>query len=62
MQKKLKKSAKPEKAKGSALIFATIVLFAILTAMIALSTITVTEMKMSQKTKSSVGAFYNADS
>ena len=56
---------KQEKAKtksGSALIFAIIVLFAILTVMIVLSTVTVMEQKMSQKTKSSTGAFFNAES
>ncbi|MDP1845426.1 MAG: pilus assembly PilX N-terminal domain-containing protein [Candidatus Moranbacteria bacterium] len=52
----------PKKQKGSALIFATIILFSLLAITVTLSAITVQDMKMSQKTKSSTGAFFNADS
>jgi hypothetical protein len=48
--------------KGSGLIFAVVLLFVILGMVITLSSVTVLETKMNQKTKSSVGAFYNADS
>lgn len=48
--------------KGSGLIFAVILMFVILAMVVTLSSITVLETKMSQKSKSSVGAFYNADS
>lgn len=48
--------------KGSALIFATIILFSLLAITVTLSAITVSDMKMSQKTKSTTGAFSNADS
>jgi hypothetical protein len=52
-----------EKTKsGSGLIFAVVLLFVILGMVVTLSSITVLETKMNQKTKSSVGAFYNADS
>lgn len=47
---------------GSGLIFAVVLLFVILAMVITLSSITVLETKMSQKTKSSVGAFYNSES
>jgi hypothetical protein len=47
---------------GSALIFATIILFSLLAITVTLSAITVSDMKMSQKTKSTTGAFSNADS
>lgn len=47
---------------GSGLIFAVVLLFVILGMVITLSSITVLETKMSQKTKSSVGAFYGAES
>lgn len=47
---------------GSGLIFAVVLLFVILGMVITLSSITVLETKMSQKTKSSVGAFYNSES
>lgn len=51
-----------QKQKGSGLIFAVVLLFVILGMVITLSSITVLETKMSQKTKSSVGAFYNSES
>ncbi|HLM83770.1 MAG TPA: pilus assembly PilX N-terminal domain-containing protein [Candidatus Bathyarchaeia archaeon] len=48
--------------KASGLIFAVILLFVILAIVVTLSSITVLETKMGQKTKSSVGAFYNSES
>lgn len=51
-----------QKQSGSGLIFAIILLFVILGMVITLSSITILETKMSQKTKSSVGAFYNSES
>ena len=51
-----------KKQSGSGLIFAVVLLFVILGMVITLSSITVLETKMSQKTKSSVGAFYNSES
>jgi hypothetical protein len=51
-----------EKQQGSGLIFAVVLLFVILGMVITLSSVTVLETKMNQKSKSSVGAFYNADS
>jgi len=62
MKQETKHASSEKTRKGSALIFATIVLFAILTVMIVLSTVTVMEQKMAQKTKSSTGAFFNAES
>jgi hypothetical protein len=47
---------------GSGLIFAVVLLFVILGMVVTLSSVTMLETKMNQKTKSSVGAFYNADS
>lgn len=47
---------------ASALIFATILLFVVLSLVVSMSYVTVLEQKMSQKTKSSVGAFFSADS
>ena len=51
-----------KKTKGSGLIFAVILLFVILAMVVTLSSVTVLETKMSQKTKSSAGAFYNSES
>jgi hypothetical protein len=51
-----------KKQQGSGLIFAVVLLFVILGMVITLSSITVLETKMNQKTKSSVGAFYNSES
>jgi len=51
-----------QKQSGSGLIFAVILMFVILAMVVTLSSITVLETKMNQKSKSSVGAFYNADS
>lgn len=51
-----------KKQSGSGLIFAVILLFVILGMVVTLSSITVLETKMSQKNKSSVGAFYNSES
>jgi hypothetical protein len=48
--------------RASALLLATILLFAILTIIISLSSVTVMEMKMSQKGKTSVASFYDAES
>src|SRR3990172_9900767 len=59
-QKKENKFA--DRKKASALVFAVIVLFVILSVVISLSSITILETKMSQKTKSSAGAFFVADS
>ncbi|MDI6777586.1 MAG: pilus assembly PilX N-terminal domain-containing protein [Patescibacteria group bacterium] len=57
------KSANKEKArKGSALLLATILLFVVLSMVVSLTYVTVMEQKMSGKTKSSVGSFFNADS
>jgi len=50
------------KTKGSGLIFAVILLFVILAMVVTLSSVTILETKMNQKTKSSVGAFYNSES
>jgi len=63
-QKGKGKSSKknPKKSKGSALLLATILLFVVLGMVVTLSYVTVMEQKMSGKTKSSVGAFFNADS
>ncbi len=62
MEMETKKKIKARSKKGSALIFATIVLFVILTIVATLSSVTMLETKMSQKTKSSIGAFFQADS
>jgi hypothetical protein len=54
---------KKQKVKhGSALLLATILLFAVVTMVVGLTYITVTEQKMSQKTKSSVGSFFSSAS
>ncbi|MDP1845487.1 MAG: pilus assembly PilX N-terminal domain-containing protein [Candidatus Moranbacteria bacterium] len=58
----MNKNKRPKNGSGSALIFATIILFSLLAITVTLSAITVQDMKMSQKTKSSTGAFFNADS
>jgi len=50
------------KSRASALLLATILLFAILTVIISLSSVTVMEMKMGQKGKTSVASFYDAES
>jgi len=47
---------------GSALLLATILLFVVLSLVVSLSYVTVLEQRMSQKSKSSVGAFFNSDS
>jgi len=51
-----------KRSKGAILILTTILLFVILGMVVSLSYITVMEQKMSGKTKSSVGAFYNSES
>jgi hypothetical protein len=51
-----------KKQSGSGLVFAVVLLFVILAMVVTLSSVTVLETKMSQKTKSSVGAFYNSES
>jgi hypothetical protein len=48
--------------RGSALLLTTILLFVVLSMVVSLSFITVMEQKMSQKTKSSIGSFFYADS
>ena len=58
---KTKKSL-PAVRRGSALLLTTILLFVVLSMVVSLSYITVMEQKMSGKTKSSVGSFFNADS
>ncbi len=62
MNPKWKKATRSKKANGSALILATVLLFVVLSLVMSLSYVTVMEQKMSQKTKSSVGAFYNSES
>lgn len=47
---------------GSAILLSMILLFVILALVASLSYVTVMEQKMSGKTKSSVGAFYNSES
>jgi len=57
------KHAKSNKArKGSALLLSAILLFVVLSMVVSLTYVTVMEQKMSQKTKSSVGSFFNAES
>jgi|GEM_PF-6805902 len=53
---------KQKKTRGSALLLSTILLFVVLGLVVSLSYVTVMEQKMSQKTKSSVGAFYSSES
>jgi polyhydroxybutyrate depolymerase len=62
LKTKLNHMQKKETKQGSGLIFVVILMFVILGMVITLSSITVLETKMSQKTKSSVGAFFSADS
>lgn len=50
------------KSKGAILLLTTILLFVLLGMVVSLSYVTVMEQKMSQKTKSSVGSFYNSES
>ena len=58
----MKKKKKFKHEVGSALLLATILLFVVLSLVVSLSYVTVMEQKMSSKTKSSVGSFFNADS
>jgi len=51
-----------KKTNGSGLVFAVVLMFVILAMVVTLSSVTVLETKMNQKTKSSVGAFYNSES
>jgi len=51
----------PER-RGSGLVFAIVLLFVILGMVVTLSSVTMLETKMNQKTKSSVGAFYSSES
>jgi len=53
---------KTKTKRGSALLLTTILMFVILSMVVSLTYVTVMEQKMSQKTKSSVGAFYGAES
>jgi hypothetical protein len=62
MKQKIKRVSIKKVRKGSALLLTTILLFVILSMVVSLSYVTVMEQKMSQKTKSSVGSFFNADS
>ncbi|MCX6766540.1 MAG: hypothetical protein NT170_02020 [Candidatus Moranbacteria bacterium] len=48
--------------RASGLIFAVVLLFVILGMVVTLASVTMLETKMNQKTKSSVGAFYNSES
>ena len=52
----------PPERRGSGLIFAVVLLFVILGMVVTLASVTMLETKMNQKTKSSVGAFYNSES
>jgi len=52
----------PKRKKGSAMIVTTILLFIVLGLVVTLSAVTIMEMNMSSKQKSSVGAFFSADS
>jgi hypothetical protein len=52
----------PPERRGSGLIFAVVLLFVILAMVVTLSSVTMLETKMNQKTKSSVGAFYGSES
>jgi hypothetical protein len=56
------KTNETKKSKGFPLLLSTILLFVILGLVVSLSYVTVMEQKMSQKTKSSVGAFYSSKS
>jgi len=58
----MQKQKKIKIKSGSALLLTTILLFVILSMVVSLTYVTVMEQKMSSKTKSSVGAFFNADS
>ncbi|PIW93089.1 MAG: hypothetical protein COZ87_03170, partial [Candidatus Moranbacteria bacterium CG_4_8_14_3_um_filter_43_15] len=58
----MQKQKKTKIKSGSALLLTTILLFVILSMVVSLTYVTVMEQKMSSKTKSSVGAFFNADS
>ena len=50
------------RSQGAILLLTTILLFVLLGMVVSLSYVTVMEQKMSQKTKSSVGSFYNSES
>ena len=52
----------PRRRRASALLLTTILLFIILSMVVSLTYVTVMEQKMSQKTKSSVGSFFTAES
>src|SRR4030042_212349 len=62
MKQKTKRESDKKARRGSALLLATILLFVILSMAISLTYVTVMEQKMAQKTKSSTGAFFNAES
>ena len=61
MKPKQTRSCPPTK-RASALLLTTILLFVVLSMVVSLTYVTVMEQKMSQKTKSSVGSFYTAES
>lgn len=62
LEAKKQKTMQQKSTKGSGLLFSTILMFVVLALVITLSSITVLETKMNQKSKSSVGAFYNSES
>lgn len=62
MVQKIKCKTKLKNIRGSVLVLVIILLFVVLSVVVSLTYITVLEQKMSSKTKSSVGAFFNAES
>lgn len=62
MKNKKKKRGLPAGRQGSAILLSMILLFVVLALVASLSYVTILEQKMSGKTKSSVGAFYNSES
>jgi hypothetical protein len=62
MEQKQKLVRSNNTTKGSVLLLSIIILFVVLSMVLSLTYVTVMEQKMSQKTKSSVGSFYSAES
>ncbi len=58
----MKKNNTTNEKLGSALLLSSVLLFVVLSMVVTLTYVTVMEQGMSQKTKSTVGAFFNADS
>ncbi len=58
----MKKNNGQQRKLGSALLLSSVLLFVVLSMVVTLTYVTVMEQGMSQKTKSTVGAFFNADS